>query len=140
MMRVSMHHWPLLLVIILVLCLVAVGMMWLDVPPIYRLAHHAPFMVYRGYMALGLASLLVCTHRWVIGKMLWLSMHLHRWVSALAMLGVVGIDASMHILNIPHTEGWWVPLIGGSGLISSSLLWLKQKAVNKDRHRNKLSS
>ncbi len=140
MKRIITQHWAVLLLILLVLCLVALGVMWLDVPPIYRIAHHAPFMVYRGYVALGLAALLVCAHRWVIGKMMWLSAQIYRWVSALTMLGVVGIDATMHLLNVPHMEGWWLPLIGGSGLISSSLLWLKQKAINKNRHKNELSS
>jgi hypothetical protein len=31
MMRTIMQHWPQLLLILLILCLVAVGVMWLDV-------------------------------------------------------------------------------------------------------------
>lgn len=127
MMRIITHHWALLLLIALVLGFVAVGIVWLDVPPIYRLAHNTPFILYRGYIALALAGVLACAHRWVINKILWLSVQIHRWLSALAMLSVVGIDATMHVLNIPHMEGWWIPLLGGSGLVSSSFLWLKRK-------------
>lgn len=59
-MRILTQHSAVLLLILLVLCLVVVGGMWLNVPPIYRIANHAPFMAYRGYVMLGLTGVLVC--------------------------------------------------------------------------------
>lgn len=51
-------------------------------------------------------------------------MQVQRWLSALAMLAVVWAEATMHLFNIPHMEGWWVPLLGG-GFISGVVGWVK---------------
>lgn len=131
----TLHRWALLLWLVPVLLLVGLGILWLDVPPIYRFAQHAPVMLYRGYVALGLAGLLIGARRWILGRMLWLFAQFHRWASALFMLSMVGIDAAMHVLNIPHMEGWWLPLVGGGGLIPGVLVRLKHKAAYA-RHRN----
>ena len=130
MTRLITFYWAHILLGMLILSLVALSITWLDVPPIYRLTHHNPFMLYRGYVVLGLVALLACFHRWAIAKMIWLSMQIHRWVSALVMLSVIGVDASMHVLNIPHMEGWWMPLIGSSGAISSLIFKYKTKNPN----------
>jgi hypothetical protein len=102
------------------------GIAWLDVPPIYKLTNNA-MLLYRGYAIIALAVALAIFHRWAANKMLWLGEKIYRWTSALAMLGIIWIEATMHLLSIPHIEGWWITLIGSSGLISSSLFWLKRK-------------
>lgn len=118
-------HWPYIVLISLILCLLWLGVLWI-VPPVYRLTHSF-VMLYRGYGAFGVAALLACFHRQAARGMIWISLQIHRWLSAMAMLGVLWVEAAMHMFNIPHMEGWWLPVVGGS-FISSTVAWIKAKA------------
>lgn len=112
---------------LLVTLLIWWGLKWLDVPPIYRLARVSnPLFFYQGHMLIMLAVLLAWFHRWAAGALLWLCGEVRRWASALMMLGVVMIDGSMHLLSIPHMEGWWLPIFGGSALLTGMSAWLHQ--------------
>jgi hypothetical protein len=115
----------------LVACVIAAlvwwGVTWLDVPPIYRLVRsHNALLFYQGHILIGLAVLLAWWRDWAAHQIVWLGEKLHRWTSALTMLGVVGVDASLHILSIPHIEGWWVPILGGSSVITGVLAYLSK--------------
>lgn len=112
---------------LLVALLVWWGLKWLDVPPVYRLARVSnPLFFYQGHILITLAVLLAWFHRWAANALLWLCGEVRRWASALMMMGVVIIDGSMHLLSIPHMEGWWLPILGGSAFITGMSVWLHQ--------------
>lgn len=80
-----------------------------------------------------LAILLAYFHRWAAEKLLWLGEKIHRWISTLLMMGMVGIEAFMHILSIPHLEGWWLPIFGGSAFITGITAWFHDlRSKSKD--------
>jgi hypothetical protein len=116
-------RWALLSVILLIAGLLGLGIAWLDVPPIYKLTHNT-LLLYRGNAIIALAISLAIFHRWAAYKMLWLGEKIHRWMSALAMLGIIWIEATMHLLSIPHMEGWWIALFSG-GMASGIAAWIK---------------
>ena len=113
------------------------GFTWLDVPPVYRLVRaHNTIMFYQGYVIIGLAVALAWFRDWAAYKILWLAEKLHRWISALAMLAVVWAEGTMHILSIPHMEGWWVPILGGGSLFTSMATYLGKWRKSKTFHKN----
>ncbi len=125
-------RWALLCVALLIAGLLWWGIAWLDVSPIYKLTHNF-ILLYRGYAIIALAIALTIFHRWAAYKMLWLGKKLHRWMSALMLMGVVMIEGSMHLLSIPHMEGWWITLFGGSAVISGTIAWVQRW---RERYRN----
>ena len=121
------YKYALAAIVLLVAALLWWGIVWLDIPPVYRLARtHNPFLFYQGHVLIALAVLLAWFHRWAIHKLLWLCQKINRWASALMMMGVVIVDTSMHLLSIPHIEGWWLPMFGGSAFITGMGAWLNQ--------------
>lgn len=112
------------------IALTASGLLWwgvtlLSMPPVYRLARmNNPMLHYQAYVLITLALLLGLFHRPAVKVLLWLSGEIHRLASIAMMFSVVVIDGSMHLFNIPHMEGWWLPLFGGSAVISSFGAWL----------------
>ena len=103
------------------------GLTILLLPPIYQLARTQNLLLhYEGHLLVALALVLVLSHRWAVAKILWISQEIHRWISALLMCGVIGIDAMMHVFNIPHMEGWWLPIFGGSAMTSVIAGWLRK--------------
>ena len=117
------------------LCLIALttaGLLWwgvtlLNQPQIYRLARmQNTILHYQAHTLIVLALLLALLHRPVARGILWLGQEIHRLASVAMMFGVVVMDGGMHLLNIPHMEGWWLPLFGGSALISSLGAWFHQ--------------
>lgn len=115
--------------VLVVLTLGWLAIEWLDLLPEHEVAGHAheDASPYLGYLALVLIALLIAFRRVAIQKMQWALERAHRWASMLAMMGVVWIEAAMHLLNIPHMEGWWVPVLGGSSALSASMAWLRAK-------------
>ena len=105
--------------ILLAACIACRGIGVLLLPPIYQLARTQNFWLhYEGQFLLALAATLVVFQRWMIEKTLWVSQEIHRIASVLVMVWFIGIDAMMHVFNIPHIEGWWLPMVGGSAALS----------------------
>lgn len=105
-----------------------VAYLWLDVTRIESLAHADDLVfVYRGYAAMLIALVLVCFNRQIVNGAVWISERMYRWISMLTVLGVIWMEAAMHMLNIPHVEGWWMPIIGGGSALSASMAWRKIK-------------
>lgn len=50
--------------------------------------------------------------------LLWISNKIYRVISALLVFALIGADGLLHVFNIPHIEGWWLPL--ASSLIAAS--------------------
>lgn len=71
-------------------------------------------------------SALAALPRAVLRGISWLFREIYRWISVLLMLMAVSIDGVMHLLSIPHMEGWWVPVLGGGAFASGLLAWLHQ--------------
>jgi hypothetical protein len=36
-------------------------------------------------------------------------------------------EALMHVLSIPHLEGWWLPIVSGSTALTGMLAWFRKK-------------
>lgn len=130
-MMLKKHMNPKRLALLVVSIAIAALLWWgftlLTISPIHKMARiHSPLLYYQGHVLIALAVMLACFHRWVAKKLLWIAQELHRVVSALLMVSVIGIDAMMHVFSIPHMEGWWLPLFGGSAVISSLGAWLHQ--------------
>ena len=57
---------------------------------------------------------------------LWLREKIYRWLSVITAAFCCGIDGMMHVLNIPHAEGWWLPVVGGSAFVGAGAKWLRK--------------
>ena len=49
----------------------------------------------------------------------------HQWISGLLVDGELGIDGLMHMLNIHHMEGWWIPVVGGGAVATGANAWIR---------------
>jgi hypothetical protein len=127
------NAWALVIVALLDTALVFWGLQILFIPKIYMLARsHNFFLYYEGEILIFLAVALAWFRGWAANRSIWLLQEAHRWISALLMLGVMGIEATMHFLSIPHIEGWWMPIIG-SGAFASAITALVQKRKRKPK-------
>jgi hypothetical protein len=112
----------------IIACIVAALCWWgvtlLNMPPVYRMVRaHNAILLYQGYVLLGSAVLLAWFHDLAAHKMVWLGARLHRWVAALVMVCVLWAEGTMHLINVPHLEGWWMPILG-SGVCTGVLAYL----------------
>ena len=124
-MKTRGYKVALCVVVLMILGLLWWGVTLLNLPPVYRLARmNNPMLHYQGHALIAFAMLLALFYRPAVKSFLWLGREIHRLASVAMMFGVVIIDGSMHLFNIPHMEGWWLPLLGGSTLISSLGAWL----------------
>lgn len=116
-------RWALLCVAFFSASILWLGITSVYVPPLYTLTQHST-QLYRGYTLIALAVAVGIFHRWLAYKILWLGQKLYRSMSALVMMGIVWIEASAHLLSIPHMEGWWIALFSG-GMASGIAAWIK---------------
>ena len=124
--------YPLILARFLVALMVAVllvsALRWLDMPPLYRMVRaHDGLLFYQGHFLLVLVLVLAWFHAFAEQCILWLGAKLRRWATALLMSALLLADGGMHLLNIPHMEGWWLPLMGGSAVLGGIVTWLRQR-------------
>ena len=112
---------------IFALCLIALavfglfiwGLQLLTVPKIFLLVQRPyPLFQYQGPLLMGLAITLAWFREWAAEKLIWLCLEMHRMISGLVMAAVIGSEGFMHILNIPHVEGWWIPLLSGGTAVT----------------------
>lgn len=103
----------------------------LTLPPLYRqLRSQSMVLRYEPHLAVLLAVVLAAYARAAAQKLLWVCGALHRWVSTLLMVAALGMDGLMHVLDIPHPEGWWLPMLGSGAVASfiAGMLHKKKKA------------
>ena len=113
------------------------GLEILFIPPIYKLAHENNiFLYFQGHILIAAAVMLAWLRQWAAEKLIWMCQEVHRWVSTLLMFAVVGMEGFMHLLNIPHPEGWWVPIIGGGAASASALLLQRRKKKHSTSHHS----
>ncbi len=48
-------------------------------------------------------------------------------VSFLSLGAALGAETLMHLLNIPHVEGWWIPIASGSTAVTGISSWFRTK-------------
>ena len=48
----------------------------------------------------------------------------HRWLSLFLMFMLMSVDGLMHVFNVPHMEGWWVPVVGSSAAMVVTGKWV----------------
>lgn len=126
------YRWALFVVALVAGILLWCGVQQLFIPPIYKLAErNNPFLYYEGYIFIGMSATIACFYRCVARQLVRAAQEIHRWIHALLMVGVLGMDAMMHVFNIPHMEGWWLPLLGGSAVsfMSGLIKKLKRKSA-----------
>ena len=101
------------------------GLQFMFIPPIFKMARiHSPFLYYQGHILIALAVLLAWFRDWAISRLIWCLQEMHRWISGLLMAGVIGIEGFLHLFNIPHMEGWWLSMLGGSAFFGATASWL----------------
>ena len=107
------------------------GLYLLFVPPLYKMIRsHDPFLYYEGHIIVFLSVLLAWFHQQAIRLIFWLCSNTYRWLSALPVLFVTGIEGFMHAFNIPHVEGWWLSFWAFSIVGSGLFLWIKEYSRN----------
>ena len=101
---------------------------WLDMPPLYRIVRaQNGLLFYQGHFLLSVASALAWFHHQAEQGLLWLGGKMQRCVSALMLSGFLLADGGMHLLNIPHMEGWWMPLMSGAAIAGGVATRLRQR-------------
>ena len=119
--------WAKTVIALVVAALLCAGWKFLILPPIYKLARiQNPLFHYEGYILIIMAVMLTWFYRLAVDKLAWCAQEIHRLVSALLMVSVIGIDVIMHAFSIPHMEGWWLPMFGGSAAASVITGWLQR--------------
>lgn len=58
--------------------------------------------------------------------LLWIAAKLHRIFLSLILIFALGADGLLHVLSIPHIEGWWLSLLGSSALITALSVWVQK--------------
>ena len=119
------YRYSTLAVMILDAVLLYWGFAWLDLPPAYKLIRlHHPLLAYWGYILVMVAVMLAWFHDYVPEGLLWVCRSIHRLLSSLLIMGIVGIEMVLHLLNVPHLEGWWLPIFSGSAAFTGVLAWI----------------
>ena len=106
--------------------LLILGLQFLTIPKIFMLINRpGSILLYEGPVLISLAVLLAWFREWATCKLLWLFEEMHRWLSGIIITAAVSLEGVMHVVGIPHVEGWWIPLIGGGSLATLSI-WLQK--------------
>ena len=107
--------------------LLYLGFQMLSVPKIFLLVQRPyPILAYEGPILVAMAVGLAWFREWLAHRLVWIFMEIHRLISALLIMAVVGAEGFMHAFNIPHLEGWWIPLVGGGAAATAITSWLRK--------------
>lgn len=87
--------------------------------------HDHDTLPYQGEILIAIAAFIFCFQRWLSQKLVWVFQGIYRLASLLMLVTVGGLEGLMHILSIPHMEGWWIPLLGSSALMGGMVAWFK---------------
>lgn len=82
-----------------------------------------PQLYYAGWLMLLSAALLAWFRHWVVDRLTWFGRGMHRLLISLFMVLLMGMETFLHLFHIPHMEGWWWPLIGGSAFVTGLSVW-----------------
>lgn len=69
------------------------------------------------------AALLIYFRQPAAENIRWFAARVHRWLSAIFLSALFGLESLLHVLGIPHMEGWWIPLLGSGALFSAIAIW-----------------
>ena len=78
-------------------------------------------------MQLPYLSSIMRLYRAVLAAFAWIFAKMYRWLSAALVSLALGFDGIMHLLNIPHVEGWWLPLCGGGAALGGTMVWWEKR-------------
>jgi|GEM_PF-6849589 len=116
--------------------LLSMGLLTLSDAKISTLAAGDDFLMnYSGQILVLLSVALAFFHKPAANVLIWLFHKMHRWLSLLLMSCVAGSEALMHILNIPHIEGWWLPMLEGGVIITiftTAVAWAHKLGKKKE--------
>ena len=51
----------------------------------------------------------------------------------------LGAETLMHLLSIPHMEGWWLPIASGSSALTGIGAWVRRK-YRKNKSKDDVST
>ena len=123
-------YGALALVLLIAALIGAYGVRLCLLPPIYQAT--GLYAAYEGPVLVMLALAMLVLARRLATRLLLLVHELHRLLSALLVMAALAIDGLMHLFNIPHMEGWWIPVVGSGAVLGSVMPWLRQ--WRKHRH------
>lgn len=134
MMNISKHTWAKIAALVLAASLLAFGLYMSSLPPITLFRQWPYYLLPEPKIVMGLGVIIAILHHWAAQALLWIAAKLHRIFSSLFLLLALGADGLLHIFSIPHMEGWWLSLVGGSVVISAAYTaWLTKW---KSRHNH----
>ncbi len=86
-------------------------------------AEEAAFYI-QSYVLIGLGLLAAALNKYAVRGLEWLLNKIYRAVSFILMLGVLFSESVLHLLNVPHVEGWWIPILGSSVFATATAAWI----------------
>lgn len=131
MIRSKSYNIALFIVAGSTVTLLLLGMRMLTIPKIFMLAQGPySYLPYEGPGLVVAAVLLAWFRESAVRSLLWLFHELHRWLTALLAAVVMGAEGFMHVLGIPHIEGWWIPMLGSGAFVTAISLCLQKLRKN----------
>lgn len=125
------NQFALIFTLVMALMVAVFGLYMLTLPDITRFRQWPYYILPRGEVIVAVAILLVVFCRKVSRHLLWIGHKIYRVIAALLIFALIGADGLLHVLSIPHMEGWWLPLASSLIAASGVSAWVGK---NKKRH------
>jgi hypothetical protein len=126
MKKLSQHQWGMGAALGLAACLFALGLYMAYLPAITLFRVWPYYLLPPPEVVMALGILIALFHKYAALGLLWIAAKLHRIFSSLILIVALGADGLLHVLSIPHMEGWWLSLLGSSALITALSVWVQK--------------
>ncbi len=126
MKKLSQHQWGMGAALGLGVFLFALGLYMAFLPAITLFRVWPYYLLPPPEMVMALGVLVALFHKHAAHGLLWIAAKLHRIFSSLFLIMALGADGLLHVLSIPHMEGWWLSLLGSSALITALSVWVQK--------------
>lgn len=126
MKRLSQHQWGMGAALGLAVCLFALGLHMVSLPAIMLFRVWPYYLLPPPLVVMALGIIIALLHRYAALGLLWIAAKLHRIFSSLILILALGVDGLLHMLSIPHIEGWWLSLVGGSAIMTAFSVWCEK--------------
>lgn len=125
MQNISSLTWAKAAALVLAMGLIALGLYMSSLPPITLFRQWPYYLLPEPEIVVALGVILAISFAWAARALLWIFAKLHRIFSSLILVIAMSAEGFMHMFHIPHMEGWWISLVGGSAIIIASCsAWL----------------
>jgi hypothetical protein len=126
MKKLSQQQWGIGAALGLAVSLFALGLYMTFLPAITLFRVWPYYLLPPPEVVMVLGILVALFHKHAALGLLWIAAKLHRIFSSLFLIMALGADGLLHVLSIPHMEGWWLSLLGSSVLISALSVWVQK--------------